>query len=81
VIGYIGSDETDRNLRLMAREGGPRSRLVFTYGNGTFDPDTAAGRAGFSSCQELGGDELWRRYLRAEAYSGASRMKLGLAIV
>jgi methyltransferase (TIGR00027 family) len=84
VIGYIGSDEIDRNLRFMAGEGGPRSRLVFTYGEGTFDPDTAAERtrrAGFSSCQELGGDELWRRYLPGEPYVGAFLMKLGLAIV
>jgi hypothetical protein len=84
VIGYIGSDEIDRNLRFMASEGGPRSRLVFTYGEGSFDPDTAAERtrrAGFRSCQELGGDEVWRRYLPGEPYAGAFVMKLGIAIV
>jgi methyltransferase (TIGR00027 family) len=85
VIGYIGSDEIDRNLRFMATEGGPRSRLVFTFAESTFDPDTAAertGRAGFSSCEEFGGDELWRRYLPGEpAYPHAFVMKLGLAIV
>jgi methyltransferase (TIGR00027 family) len=84
VIGYIGSDEIDRNMRFMASEGGPRSRLVFTYAEGTFDPDTAAERtrrAGFSSCQEHGGDQLWRRYLPGEPYEGAFVMKLGLAIV
>jgi methyltransferase (TIGR00027 family) len=84
VIGYIGSDEIDRNMRFMASEGGPRSRLVFTYAEGTFDPDTAAERtrrAGFSSSQEFGGDDLWRRYLPGEPYEGAFVMKLGLAIV
>jgi methyltransferase (TIGR00027 family) len=85
VIGYIGSDEIDRNLRFMASEGGPRSRLVFTFGEGTFDPDTAAERtrrAGFSSCEQLGGDELWRRYIPGEpSYEHAYVMKLGLAIV
>ncbi len=84
VIGYIGSDEIARNLRFMASEGGPRSRLVFTYGEGSFDPETAAERtrrAGFRSCQELAGDELWRRYLPGEPYAGAALMKLGIAIV
>jgi len=84
VIGYVRSDEIDRNLRFMAGEGGPRSRLVFTYGEGSFDPDTAAERtrrAGFGSCQEFGGDELWRRYLPGEPFAGAYVMRLGLAIV
>jgi methyltransferase (TIGR00027 family) len=84
VIGYIGSDEIDRNLRLMAREGGPRSRVAFTFAEGTFDPDTAAERterAGFSSCAEFAGNELWRRYLPGEPYWSSFVMKLGLAIV
>jgi len=84
VIGYIRSDEIDRNLRFMASQGGARSRLVFTYGESSFDPETAAERtrrAGFTSCQELAGDELWRRYLPGEPYAGASVMRLGLAIV
>jgi methyltransferase (TIGR00027 family) len=84
VIGYIGNDEIDRNLRFMAGEGGGRSRVAFTFAEGTFDPDTAAERtrrAGFSSCEELGGDELWRRYLTGVPYWSAFVMKLGLAIV
>jgi hypothetical protein len=64
--------------------GGPGSRLVFTYGGGTFDPGTAAQRtrrAGFSSLEELGGDDLWRRYLPGEPHPNAFLTKLGLAIV
>ncbi len=84
VIGYIGSEEIDRNLRFMAREGGPRSRLVFTYAEGSFDPETAAvrtRRAGFGSCEELAGDALWRRYLRGEPHPMAFVTRVGLAIV
>jgi methyltransferase (TIGR00027 family) len=84
VIGYIGSDEIDRSLRFMASEGGPRTRVVFTYGEGTFDPDTAAERtrrAGFTSCEEVAGDELWRRYLAGDPPPHVSVMRLGTAIV
>jgi methyltransferase (TIGR00027 family) len=85
VIGYIGSDEIDRSLRFMASEGGPRSRLVFTFAWNTFDPDTAperTRRAGFSACEEIAGDDLWRRYLPGEPpYASAFVMKLGMAIV
>lgn len=83
VIGYIGSDEIDRSLQFMAKEGGPRSRVVFTFGEGTFDPETAterARRAGFASCEELGGDELWRRYLTDPPHPHAFAMKLGVAV-
>ena len=84
VIGYIGSDEIDRSLRFMASQGGPRSRVVFTYGEATFDPDTAAERtrrAGFSSCEEVAGDELWRRYLAGDPPPSLSAMRLGTATV
>jgi methyltransferase (TIGR00027 family) len=85
VIGYIRSDEIDRSLRFMASTGGPRSRVVFTFGMGSFDPDTVAERterAGFRSCEEFGGDDLWRRYLRGEpSYAHAYVMKLAIAIV
>ncbi len=84
VIGYIGDDEIDRSLRFMASEGGPRSRVAFTFGEGTFAPETSAERArraGFSACEEVGGDELWRRYLGGEPHANAFVMKLGTAIV
>jgi methyltransferase (TIGR00027 family) len=84
VIGYIGGEEIDRSLRFMVREGGPRSRLAFTFGEGSFDPDTAAARtrrAGFSSCEEIAGDELWRRYLPGDPHPNAFVMKIATAIV
>lgn len=84
VIGYIGRDEIDRSLRFMAAEGGPRSRLAFTFGVGIFDPSTAeehARRAGFNSCAEVGGDELWRRYLPGDPHPHAFAMKVATAIV
>jgi methyltransferase (TIGR00027 family) len=84
VIGYIGSDEIDRSLRLMASEGGPRSRVVFTYGEHSFDPDTAAERtrrAGFSRCEEIDGAALWRRYLAGDPPPHVFVMRLGTAIV
>ncbi len=82
VIGYIGLDEVERCLRFMAAEGGPRSRVVFTFGIFTFDPETATSftrRAGFGACEELGGDDLWRRYLPGEPHPSASVMKVGVA--
>lgn len=82
VIGYIGLDEVERFLRFMVNEGGPRARVVFTFGVLTFDPETAtdfARRAGFGACEELGGDELWRRYLPGEPHPNAFAMKVGVA--
>jgi methyltransferase (TIGR00027 family) len=84
VIGYIGQDEIDRSLRFMATEGGPGTRVVFTFAESTFEGETSADctrRAGFRSCEEAGGDELWRRYLGGEPYAHAYVMKLGTAIV
>ncbi len=84
VIGYIGDDEIDRSLRVMASEGGPRTRVAFTFGEGTFATETSAERtlrAGFSVCEEVGGDELWRRYLGGEPHANAFVMKLATAIV
>jgi methyltransferase (TIGR00027 family) len=84
VIGYIGSEEIERNLCFMASEGGPGSRLAFMFGQGSFDPDTAAARtrrAGFSSCEEIAGDELWRRYLPGDPHPNAFVMKVATAIV
>ncbi|NUP12661.1 MAG: SAM-dependent methyltransferase [Polyangiaceae bacterium] len=84
VIGYIGSDEIDRSLRFMASIGGPRSRVVFTYAESTFDPESAAEctrRAGFTTCEEVAADELWRRYLGGEPYEHAHVMKIAIATV
>jgi methyltransferase (TIGR00027 family) len=84
VIGYIDGAAIDASLRFMAHEGGPRSRLVFTFGQGSFEPETAAEctrRTGFSSCEEIAGDELWRRYLPGDPHAMAWVMKLGAASV
>jgi methyltransferase (TIGR00027 family) len=84
VIGYIGTEEIDRALSFMATNGGPGTRVVFTFGEGSFDPDTAATRArraGFSAYDEIAGDELWRRYLPGEPHPAAVVTKIGTAIV
>jgi methyltransferase (TIGR00027 family) len=84
VIGYIGHDAIDQSLRFMAREGGPRTRVVFTFGFTTFEPGTAVERTrscGFESCEEFGGDDLWRRYLPGEPFEHAHVMKVGTALV
>ena len=84
VIGYIDDAAIDRSLRFMAATGGPRSRVVFTYGFLSFDPETAEARVrrmGFTSCSEASGDDLWRRYLGGEPHPNAFSMKVGVAIV
>jgi methyltransferase (TIGR00027 family) len=84
VIGYIDDTAIDRSLRFMAIAGGAGTRLAFTYGPYSFDPDTAADRLrrhGFRTCQELGGDELWRRYLHTHPHPHAYVMKVGAASV
>jgi methyltransferase (TIGR00027 family) len=84
VIGYISQETIDRSLRFMAREGGPGSRLVFTFGESTFDPETArehAQRAGFRACEEIAGDALWRRYLSGDPHPSACVTRIGTAIV
>lgn len=84
VIGYIDRSAIDRSLRFMASAGGSRSRVVFTYGDGSFAPDSAAEairKLGFASCEELAGDELWRKYLAGDAHPNAFVMKVGTAMV
>jgi len=84
VIGYIDDAAIDQSLRFMAVAGGARSRVVFTFAQIGFETDTAtarARRAGFRSCEELAGDELWRRYLPGEPYLTAWVMRVGTAIV
>jgi methyltransferase (TIGR00027 family) len=69
VIGYIDAAAIDASLRFMARAGAPRSRVVFTFAEGTFAPQTAAQHVrelGFATCEEHGLDEVWRRFLSTE---------------
>jgi methyltransferase (TIGR00027 family) len=84
VIGYIDDAAIDRSLRFMAEAGGAGSRLVFTFGQIGFESDTATDRtrrAGFGSCEEIAGDELWRRYLPGEPHPNAWVTRIATAIV
>jgi methyltransferase (TIGR00027 family) len=84
VIGYIDDAAIDQSLRFMASAGGERSRLVFTYAQIGFETDTATDRtrrAGFRSCEEIAGDDLWRRYLPGEPHPNAWVTRIATAIV
>ncbi len=79
VIGYIDKTAIEASLRFMATAGGAGTRVVFTSGPNTFDPETStecAARCGFSSCEELGLDEAWRRYWKSEPYEYAHVSKV-----
>jgi methyltransferase (TIGR00027 family) len=79
VIGYIAVDVIDRTLAMMARVGG---RAVFNFGPAIFDPASASDhvrRAGFAQFEELGFDELWRRYLPGEPHAAAAYARMGVA--
>jgi len=82
VIGYIDHPTIDRSLAFMARAGGSRSRLAFTFGSMTFDPESAevrARRAGFSSCEEHGFDEVWKQYLPGVPHPNAFVARIAVA--
>lgn len=84
ILEYINKESANQSLALMAHIGGPGSRLIFTFGHGTFDPETASERMrrmGFTACEELGFDELWRRYLPGEPHENAWIARLGVARV
>ncbi len=84
VIGYIDAGAIDRTLAFAARVTGKGSRLVFTFGAWTFDPEGVVEktrRAGFSSCENLGFDDLWRRYLPGAPHEYASAARMGVADV
>jgi hypothetical protein len=68
---------TDRSLRFIAALVPAGSRVVFDIGASFFAPATIGEhvvRAGFSSCESYGGDELWRRYLPGEPHPAAGVM-------
>jgi methyltransferase (TIGR00027 family) len=82
VTTYIGVAATDRSLRFMATLLGAGSQVVFDVGTSFFDPDTIAAhvsRAGFSSCEVYGGDDLWRRYLTGEPHASAGVFRMVVA--
>lgn len=80
VIGYIDEPAIDRSLRIMASGAG--SRLVFTYGFASFEPEGAEAhvlRAGFTRFNGFGLDEVWRRHLPGEPHPAAWTSKIGVA--
>ena len=85
VIGYIDDPAIDRSLRFMAKAGGPRSRVAFTFvDDSLLGSETMAARTkrcGFASLEDLAGDALWRRYLPGEPHPSAWVTKVGLATV
>ena len=84
VVGYIDDAAIHESLSFMASAGGPGTRLVFTYVHFDFETDTVTARtrrAGFHSCDEVAGDDLWRRYLPGEPAPTTWVMKLATAIV
>jgi methyltransferase (TIGR00027 family) len=84
VVGYLGRAAIAQSLAFMARAGGPGGRVVFDFGKWTFDPETVADRAreaGFSRCQDIGFDELWRRYLPGEPHANAAFARMAVAEV
>jgi methyltransferase (TIGR00027 family) len=82
VTTYIGVAATDRCLRFMAALISAGSQVVFDVGTGFFSPATVdehASQAGFSSCEAVGGDELWRRYLTGEPHPAAGVFRMVVA--
>jgi len=84
VLAYIDRAAIDRSLRFMVRAGGKGSRAVFELGPAAFEPETVLAcvqRAGFTACEEVGFDELWRRYLPGEPHENAALVRLAVATV
>lgn len=83
VLGYIDDAAIERSLRFVARAGGPGTRLVFTAHEGAFAPESAHARMtrhGFASCEEVGLDVVWRRWLATDPHPYAKISRLGVAI-
>jgi methyltransferase (TIGR00027 family) len=84
VIGYIDRPMIDRSLRVMAKAGGPDTRVAFTFGEGSFDPDTAESvtkAAGFETCEELDLGVVWRRHFPGDPPPNLVISKVGCARV
>lgn len=85
VIGYIDDAAIHQSLRFVVAEGGPRSRLAFTFADeahlGTEPMAARTKRCGFAGFESASGDELWRRYLPGEPHPNAWVTKVGLATV
>lgn len=84
VVAYLGADAVDRSLRLMASAGAASSRVAFDFAPIAFgdeSPEARTRRLGFSRFEQVGYDELWRRYLRSEPNEHASVACIGVAFV
>jgi methyltransferase (TIGR00027 family) len=82
VIGYIDDAAIDATLRFMATAGGPRTRVVMTYADPSFDTSAERlPRNGFAFDEELAGDALHRRYLPGEPHPFAHVVRIGTARV
>lgn len=84
VVAYLRRESVDRSLAFMARAGGPGGRVVFDYGAFLFDPESATERTarhGFTSCEEVAFDELWRRYLPGDPHENAWVVRAAVARV
>ena len=84
VIAYLRRESVDRGLAFMARAGGPGSRVVFDFSSFLFDPESAAERTrrhGFTACEEVAFDELWRRHLPGEPHENAWVVRAAVARV
>jgi len=84
VIAYLDRAAINRSLGFMTRIGGRGSRLVFDFASVLFEPETAqelTQRGGFTAFEEIGYDDLWRRYLPGEPHPNASVCRMGMASV
>lgn len=84
VASYLGDAAIDRSLGFMARVGGAGTRLSFDFGRPRFDAgeiEARVARAGFAECQDIGLDEVWRRYLPGEPHEHAWVARMAVASV
>lgn len=84
VIGYVTRGMIDASLRFMARAGGATSRVVFTFGEGSFEPEgveACALRAGFERVEASGLDDAWRAHWSSEPCVGGHMSKVATAFV
>jgi O-methyltransferase involved in polyketide biosynthesis len=82
VIGYIDSEAIDDSLRFMASASRVGARVVFTFGEANLEPVPAAERvrrAGFTSFEDVGLDDVWRSLLAGEPHEAASHARVGVA--
>jgi methyltransferase (TIGR00027 family) len=82
VIGYVDGPGIDRSLAIMANAGGPGTRVVFTRAQPAIDPDSLeqrTERAGFTSVEDIGCDELWRRHLSGDPHPHTAISRIAIA--